>query len=178
MTTEKIISTLYKKANINPASTLSNPIRVESDEIIGLYKRAKTMPLEEGVKLMSFLKSGEVLPMEDGMIAKHQLNSLIEHIVGGIVDEVEKSKRNAGAKKKVSKPVSNPTSEPEEPEEPSHSQMDWEPSSERPSNRYGDDPEKPDYKRWLIQVANKLWKDPMDIWGGQPNSRVSWQVAK
>src|ERR1039458_832995 len=96
MTTEKIISTLYKKANINPASTLSNPIRVEPDEIIGLYRRAKAMPLEEGVKLMSFLKSGAILPMEDGMIAKYQLNSLIEHIVGGIGDEVEKSKRNAG----------------------------------------------------------------------------------
>jgi hypothetical protein len=170
MTTEKIISTLYKKANINPASKLSNPIRVESDEIIGLYKRAKAMPLEEGVKLMSFLKSGAVLPMEDGMIAKHQLNSLIEHIVGGIVDEVEKSKRNAGAKKKVSKPVSNPTSEPEE---SSHSQMDWEPSGEnQPKRPMGGYDRK--YEQWLEDLANKMWKDPEDI----GHNHQGWKVNK
>lgn len=98
---EKIIHTLYKQAKVNPKSKLSkqNPIRLDSDAIIDLYQRAKSMSPEEGEKLIAFLKSGAVLPLEEGKIAKHQLEHLIEHIVGGIVDEVDKAKKKAKAKK-------------------------------------------------------------------------------
>ena len=202
---DNIIATFYKQAKINPKDKLSkqNPIRINSDAIIDLYRRAKAMSPVEGEKLIAFLKSGAIKPLEEGMISKHQLNALVEHIVGGIVGEVEKSKQKAkgkgksltdfekGESNKLRKQAqsdkkktagmnryngklgSNPVSEPSEPEEPSHSQMDWEPSAETSSN-----PEKTDYKQWLIQVANKLWKDPMDIWSGSPNSRVSWQITK
>jgi hypothetical protein len=208
---DNIIKTLYKQAKVNPNSKLSkqNPIRLDSDAILDLYQRTKQMAPEEGKKLMAFLKSGAILPLEEGMIAKHQLNSLMEHIVNGIVDEVEKAKKKTKSKKKEAKP------KPEDPDKgggsgdpfvgdwtrecpdegkknrlpgrkvpggyddsPEHSQMDWEPSAETPPFRYGEDPEKPDYKRWLIQVANKLWKDPMDIWSGEAGSRASWRVTK
>ena len=82
---EKIINTLYKQAKINPKSKLSkqNPIRLDSDAIIDLYQRAKKMAPEEGEKLIAFLKSGAVLPLEEGKIAKYQLESLVESIVSG-----------------------------------------------------------------------------------------------
>ena len=98
---EKIIATLYKKAHINPNQKLNkqNPIRLDSDEIIDLYQRAKQMEPEEGEKLIAFLKSGAILPLEEGKIAKSQLNGLLEHIVSGIVDEVERAKEKAKAKR-------------------------------------------------------------------------------
>jgi hypothetical protein len=109
---EKIIKTLYKKAKINPSSKLSkqNPIRLDSDAIIDLYQRAKQMAPEEGEKLIAFLKSGAVLPLEEGKIAKYQLEGLMEAIVGGIVSEIDKAKQKA--KEKKSK-VKNPTEQDE-----------------------------------------------------------------
>ena len=98
---EKVIKTLYKKTKVNPNLKLSkqNPIRLDSDAIIDLYQRAKAMSPEEGEKLIAFLKSGVVLPLEEGKIAKYHLKGLLEHIVSGIVDEVEKAKKKAKAKK-------------------------------------------------------------------------------
>lgn len=157
---DNIIKTLYKKAKIDPKAKLSkqNPIRIDPDEIIDLYRRAKTLPPEEKEKLIAFLKSGAVKPLEEGKIAKYQLQGLMEAIVGGIVNEVEKAKK----KTKEKAPSSQS-------EEPSHSQMDWEPSAESPQRK-----ETPDYGEWLIAIANKLWKDPLEIGHG----RYSWRIRK
>ena len=212
---DKIIKTLYKQAKVNPSSKLSkqNPIRLDSDAIIDLYQRAKSMPPEEGEKLIAFLKSGAVLPLEEGKIAKHQLEGLIEHIVGGIVDEVEKAKKKAKAKKGNSladfekkeashlkkqaasdkkKTVGmNRMPDKEMPgdarfaayqaslQKP-HSQMDWEPSIDRNEpyknlgkdyGRMGSDGK---YEQWLVDLSNKMWKDPEDI----GHSHQGWQIKK
>jgi DNA-directed RNA polymerase subunit M/transcription elongation factor TFIIS len=187
-----IIKTLYKKAKINPASKLSkqNPIRLDSDEILDLYQRAKTLPPEDREKLIAFLKSGAVKPLEEGHIAKATLAALMEHIVGGIMQEVDKAKKKSRvkkAKKPVSKSASRPNpddpydpvySDPDagnsgqygkEPEKPEHSQMDWEPGQER---GFGDN--RGQIEKWIEAVAYKLWKDPMDIGRGG----VRWRIAK
>lgn len=98
---EKIIRTLYKRAKINPSAKLSkqNPLRLDGDEIIDLWQRAKAMTPEESEKLIAFLKSGAVLPLEEGKIANYQLQNLMEAIVSGIVGEVDKAKKKAKAKK-------------------------------------------------------------------------------
>jgi hypothetical protein len=187
---EKIINTLYKQAKINPKSKLSkqNPIRLDSDAIIDLYQRAKTMAPEEGEKLIAFLKSGAVLPLEEGKIAKYQLESLVETIVSGIVGEVDKAKKKAKAKK-ASKPVSKSASqlapdqtgyEGEEDDYPNgssgfkwqppeHSQMDWDSGGEK-----GNIPGRGSEQQWLEDLANKLWKDPEDI----GHSHQGWKVKK
>lgn len=98
---EKIIKTLYAKAGVNPKAKLSkqNPIRLDPDEILDLYQRAKQMPPEEGEKIIAFLKSGAVKPLEEGKISKATLAALMEHIVNGIVKEIENAKAKAKAKK-------------------------------------------------------------------------------
>ena len=220
---DKIIKTLYKQAKVNPSSKLSkqNPIRLDSDAIIDLYQRAKAMSPEEGEKLIAFLKSGAVLPLEEGKIAKHQLEGLIEHIVGGIVDEVEKAKKKAKAKKGNSladfekKEASHlkrqaasdkqktagmnrmpdfddadgefddgPDYPPDWVYDPKkhthvppselsgHSQMDWEPSGEIPPKMQGRHNNK--YEQWLVDLSNKMWKDPEDI----GHSHQGWQIKK
>jgi DNA-directed RNA polymerase subunit M/transcription elongation factor TFIIS len=164
---EKIIKTLYKQAKVNPSVKLSkqNPIRIDGDKIIDLYKRAKAMPPEEGEKLIAFLKSGAILPLEEGKITKYQLQNLIEVIVEGIVDEVEEAKKKAKKKKSPKLPTSQPKGPDDDifqdvgEKEPEHSQMDWEPSGEnRPQQQRGDK-----YEQWLVDLANKMWKDPEDI---------------
>ena len=47
--------------------------------------------------------------------------------------------------------------------------MDWEPGQEQ-----GFGPQRIDYEKWVIAVANKIWKDPEDIGKGRP----SWQIMK
>jgi DNA-directed RNA polymerase subunit RPC12/RpoP len=173
---EKIIKTLYKQAKINPNSKLSkqNPIRLDGDAIIDLYQRAKKMAPEEGEKLIAFLKSGAVLPLEEGKIAKYQLERLVETIVGGIVGEVEKAKQKAKAKKKVSKPASKPAND-DYPDgssgwqPPEHSQMDWDSGGEK-----GNIPGRGAEQQWLEDLANKLWKDAEDI----GHSHQGWKVKK
>ena len=182
---EKIIATLYKQAKINPKSKLSkqNPIRVEGDVIIDLYKRAKTMPPEEREKLMTFLKSGAILPLMEGHIAKYQLEALMEHIVGGIVDEVEKAKKKAKAKKAKK---SYPSPDKEMPgdarfaayqasQEKPHSQMDWDKGADNaPSYGSTGPSEEGAYRDWLEDLANKMWRDPQEIGKGQ----YLWRVQK
>ena len=164
---EKIIKTLYKQAKINPSSKLSkqNPIRLDSDAIIDLYQRAKKMAPEEGEKLIAFLKSGAVLPLEEGHIAKYQLEHLMEYIVGGIVGEVEKAKKKAKAKKKQS--FFEPSQTHWEP--PEHSQMDWDAGGEK-----GNIPGRGSEQQWLEDLANKLWKDSEDI----GHSHQGWKVKR
>ena len=98
---EKIIAALFKQHGINPKAKLSkqNPIRIDSDAILDLYQKSKTMPPEEGEKIIAFLKSGAVKPLEEGKISKATLAVLIEHIVSGIVKEIENAKAKAKAKK-------------------------------------------------------------------------------
>lgn len=98
---ERIIKTLYKQAKIDPKAKLSkqNPIRLDSDAIIDLYQRAKTLPPEEGEKLIAFLKSGAIKPLEEGKITKQSLEGLVGHIVEGIVGEINKAKAKAQKKK-------------------------------------------------------------------------------
>ena len=198
---EKIIKTLYKQAKIDPKAKLSkqNPIRIPTDDIIDLWKRAKAMPPEEGEKLIAFLKSGAILPLMEGHIAKHQLEHLIEHIVGGIVGEVEKAKKKAKDKKKGSslgdfekKEASHlkkqaasdkkktagmnrvPAVQPGEnaygmPLGNTHSQMDWDSGGEK-----GNIPGRGSEQQWLEDLANKLWKDPEDI----GHSHQGWKVKR
>lgn len=168
---ERIIKTLYKVAKVNPSAKLSkqNPIRLPSDDIIDLYQKAKTLPPEEGEKLIAFLKSGAVLPLMEGHILKSQLQTLIEHIVGGIVGEVDNAKKKAKEKKKQ-----------EPKEKPAPTQMDWEPENPHDpeddwsGNKMPVGGEQPDYGKWVVAIANKLWKDKMDIGQGRP----SWQLMK
>ena len=202
---EKIINTLYKQAKINPKSKLSkqNPIRLDSDAIIDLYQRAKKMAPEEGEKLIAFLKSGAVLPLEEGKIAKHQLEGLIEHIVGGIVGEVEKAKKKAKAKK--SKPAGKSLSAYEKEEAARLKRMakqdkestagmsrfhgnygsaepstpTWEPPEHSQMDwdsggEKGNIPGRGAEQQWLEDLANKLWKDPEDI----GHSHQGWKVKK
>ena len=162
---DNIIQTLYKQAKVNPKFKLSkqNPIRLDSDTIIDLYNRAKTLPPEDKEKLIAFLKSGAVKPLEEGHITKATLEALMEHIVNSIMQEVDNVKKKSRENKK---PASNPVSNSSKPE---HSQMDWEPGQEQ-----GFGPQRIDYEKWVIAVANKIWKDPEDIGKGRP----SWQIMK
>lgn len=98
---ERIIKTLYKQAKIDPKAKLSkqNPIRLDPDAIIDLYQRAKTLPPEEGEKLIAFLKSGAIKPLEEGKITKQSLEGLVGYIVEGIVGEINKAKEKAQKKK-------------------------------------------------------------------------------
>jgi len=186
---EKIIKTLYKRAKINPNTKLSkqNPIRLDGDEIIDLWQRAKAMSPEEGEKLIAFLKSGAVLPLEEGKIANYQLQNLMEAIVSGIVGEVEKAKQKAKNKRKVSKPASKGfdakdtlskwrQEDPHGPgEPPEHSQMDWDKGADlAPSYGATGPSEEGAYKEWLEDLANKMWKDPNEIGHGQ----FLWRVDK
>lgn len=169
-----IIKTLYKKAKVNPNLKLSkqNPIRLDADEILDIYQRAKTLPPEQKEKLIAFLKSGAVQPLEEGKISKANLQALMEHIVSGIVHEVEKAKSKSKAKKTESKPKDqdfkngNARSKPEA---PGHSQMDWEPSAEQPSNNRDNSQH---IDKWIEAMANKLWKDPQEIGKGQ----YAWRI--
>src|ERR1035437_1076636 len=77
---EQIIKTIYKKAKVDTNAKLSkqNPIRLDYDEIIDFYNRAKTLPPEEGKKLIAFLKSGIVISddkIEEGKILKSQFQA-------------------------------------------------------------------------------------------------------
>ena len=95
---DQIIKTIYKKAKVDTNAKLSkqNPIRLDYDEIIDFYNRAKTLPPEEGKKLIAFLKSGIVIPgkkLEEGKMLTSQLQALVEHIVEGVVCEVEGAKK-------------------------------------------------------------------------------------
>lgn len=98
---EKIIKAIYKKGNVdfNAKPYKQHPIYLDSDEILDLYQKAKTMPPEEGEKIIKFLKSGMVKPLEEGKISKATLAALMEHIVSGIVKEIENAKAKAKAKK-------------------------------------------------------------------------------
>ena len=95
---DQIISTIYKKAKVNPKAKLSKqaPVRLTSDEIIDLYHRAKTLAPEEKEKLIAFLKSGAIIQDDtftEGKIRKSQLEALVEHIVKGVVKEVDNAKK-------------------------------------------------------------------------------------
>lgn len=199
---EKIIKTLYKKAKINPALKLSkqNPIRLDPDAIIDLYQRAKTMPPEEGEKLIAFLKSGAVMPLEEGKILKSDLEMLLQGVVRGIVNEVKEAKKKAKDKKKDSKKPSPKKAggslhdtpprmgkggmpahmaahagflDKDEPKD--HSQMDWEPSADAaPSHGAMGPDQEGAYKEWLEDLANQMWKDPQEIGHGQ----YLWRVEK
>lgn len=165
-----IISTILKTHGINPKAKPSKqqPLRLKSDEIIDIWKRAKEeLPPEDGEKLMAWLKKGmsdgSIQQLNEERMAKAMLETLVRGVVRGIVQEVKEAKKKAKAKK------SKKESPSPEPEEPTHSQMDWEPSAERPQQ-----PEKQDHGKWLVAIANKLWKDPMEIGHGQ----YSWRIRK
>ena len=149
-----IIQTLYKKAKVNPNAKLSkqNPIRLDPDEILDLYQRAKTFPSKDKKKLIAFLKSGAVIPLEEGKISKATLEALMEHIITGIVKEVDHAKKKVSSKKKsVKTPVSKSGSGNWNPSD--YSQMDWDAKGQ----------DEPNYETWVVAVANKLWKDAHDI---------------
>ena len=156
---DRIIATIYKKAKVNPKDKLSKqaPIRLTSDQIIDLYQRAKTLPPEEGKKLVAFLKSGAILQDDtfgENKMLNSQLKALLEHIVQGVVREVD------GAKKKAS---------PKGPKSPKTPQrMDWEPDAEEPQRRQPNN-----INKWIEGVANKLWHGPSDIGMGKSGWKVS-----
>ena len=156
---DRIIATIYKKAKVDPKAKLSKqaPVRLTSDQILDLYQRAKSLAPEEGQKLIAFLKSGAIIQddtFSEGKMLNSQLKDLLEHIVQGVVREVD------GAKKKAS------TKGPKGPKTPQR--MDWETDAEEPS--YG----KPNnINKWIEGVANKLWHGPSDIGRGQMGWRVS-----
>lgn len=150
--------------------TLGSPT-YPADQIIDFWKKAKdleaTQP-ELAAKLMAAVK--QLKPLEEGKIAKSMLETLVRGVVRGIVNEVKEAKKKAKKKKSSPKPESTPDTFPdEEPAKEPHSQMDWEPSAEQPQR-----PEKRDDGKWLVALANKLWKDPLEIGHGQ----YSWRVRK
>ena len=61
---------------------------------------AKTLPPEDKEKLIAFLKSGAVKPLEEGHITKATLEALMEHIVNSIMQEVDNVKKKSRENKK------------------------------------------------------------------------------
>ena len=88
------------KINLNSKVSSKHPIHLSPDEIIGLYNHAKKLPLTEQIKLIRFLKSGKVKPLQEGQILKSQIQSLVERIVEGVVKEVENAKVKIQEKKR------------------------------------------------------------------------------
>lgn len=88
------------KINLNSTVSSNRPIHLSPDEIIGLYNHAKKLPLTEQTKLIRFLKSGKVKPLQEGQILKSQIQSLVERIVEGVVKEVENAKVKIQEKKR------------------------------------------------------------------------------
>lgn len=106
---DNIINTIHKKAKISPQS--SAMIKLPADDIIDIYTRAKGLPEKEKEKVMKFLQT-KVQPLQEGKISKATLNTLIEHIVNGILDEVEKAKTRKLEKEQSGAAAAGPTSGP------------------------------------------------------------------
>lgn len=93
---DAIIAQIQKKYKVDPNAKLSKqaPIRMSSDEIIDLYKKAKALKATDpngSAKLMTFIKTLQLL--EENKIKKSQLTALISEIVKNITAEILKKKK-------------------------------------------------------------------------------------
>lgn len=113
-TADELILRIYKahKRKPNEKPSKQYPIRMSTDKIIDLWHIANSFSPEEKEKMITFLKSGVIQQhdVKEGHISKDTLETLMEHVINTIVQEVDKAKTKAKAKKipDAKKPVAKP----------------------------------------------------------------------
>lgn len=142
---DQIIQGLLRKAKIKPGTKLSKqpPIRLPADDIIDLYHKAKEIQINDPDGSQKLMSFIKTIrPLEENIIKKVQFKTLISEIVNEIVKEV-----NEGA---IRRPQGS---------------ENWY-SGDFSSN------EVPSDETWVVNMANKIWKDSQDLRHG----RSSWRL--